>query len=604
MTFSKPSSLSRLALAVAGIVSSAAVHAAPVYEIVNIKDFDLETLTGTRTSYAMGGNANGEIVGTANGRRPEIDFDFDNNTGVGGEEVIVLSVTNPIVANLFAFNANETTNYTLNFDPILNDTPPSSTDPVNDSNSVMFGINGNGLKVGYASANQKTLPIPPAENPGEDDPTTWYFRDFEERAFVKVGDNTATMIEPPFTTYEEVNVGGLSRATGVNVMNTIYGTASVDLTSNGKTVVQNCKQAAEDNPDTAEPVDVCVQRNQFPNSNGSTNVAYQMRAFKWEVQGDTVNATQLTFPFEIADDDNRVFLAQALGANDNGTIVGRSHNYRDGDTNNIRYDAAWWTPNNEIKTITFNNNDIFDSVAYDINNAGLLIGRSTRYIQGYLRAKFFILDTNEADPRIKEPLDLANAPTDLSSFPRSINEAGQVTGNVEIDFDKEKPRRRHAFLYEHATETFNNVNNLLTCESKGLVRNGDSWTRHQVTVQDGDGVEFTYPTIIEVVEGNEILEDGTILGTAFITKPNYKLDEEGKVIVGDNGKPFFNLNGNGEPVVTQIPRAVVLKPVTNAEACTFTDEADPNPPYKRKGAAAWWLLALAGPLLWFRRRKA
>ncbi|MGL4711062.1 MAG: DUF3466 family protein, partial [Shewanella sp.] len=58
--------LSLVALGVIGVLNSA--HAAPVYEIDNIEDFygkdSLDgTLKGSRTGYALGINANDELVG-------------------------------------------------------------------------------------------------------------------------------------------------------------------------------------------------------------------------------------------------------------------------------------------------------------------------------------------------------------------------------------------------------------------------------------------------------------------------------------------------------------------------------------------------------------
>ncbi|MGS0729876.1 DUF3466 family protein, partial [Shewanella sp. 0m-11] len=149
----------------------------------------------------------------------------------------------------------------------------------------------------------------------------------------------------------------------------------------------------------------------------------------------------------------------------------------------------------------------------------------------------------------------------------------------------------------------NNVNNLLTCESKGYEKNAEgNWQRHLVEVQDGSGKTLTYKSEILVVEGNSINEDGTIVGTAFIRKPSYKFDALGNIVIGDNGLPFFELNGYGDPVTSFLPRMVVLQPaVSGAEACTVIDDDGSNDNYERKGAASFaWILML--PLLWFRRR--
>lgn len=120
-------------------------------------------------------------------------------------------------------------------------------------------------------------------------------------------------------------------------------------------------------------------------------------------------------------------------------------------------------------------------------------------------------------------------------------------------------------------------------------------------MQDGSGDVLTYNSDILVVEASSINEEGTIVGTAFIRKPSYQFDDKGNLVIGENGLPLFELNGNGDPVTAYIPRMVVLKPTTNGEACIVDDTPEAGN-YERKGAASLaWLLAL--PLIWFRRRK-
>lgn len=65
--------LSLVALGVLGVLHSA--HAAPVYEIVNLDNYDLQgTLEGTRNGYALGVNANDELVGIAKGKKKTQHF--------------------------------------------------------------------------------------------------------------------------------------------------------------------------------------------------------------------------------------------------------------------------------------------------------------------------------------------------------------------------------------------------------------------------------------------------------------------------------------------------------------------------------------------------
>ncbi|PKI11164.1 hypothetical protein CXF78_00995, partial [Shewanella sp. 11B5] len=208
---------------------------------------------------------------------------------------------------------------------------------------------------------------------------------------------------------------------------------------------------------------------------------------------------------------------------------------------------------------------------------------------------------NNPEQGIVTPNDFQTTLSDLSSKPKDINNKGQVVGYVESTYDKEKPRPKVGFLFENSTSEFSNLNDLLTCGSKGYVQNTDGeWARHQVSIQDGTGEILTYNTDIQVVEANSINEDGTIVGTAFIRKPQYQTDATtGNVLVGENNLPLFELDGNGAPVTAYLPRMVILKP-TAGEACTTSDTVEEEA-YERKGAASFaWLFTL--PLLWLRRR--
>ncbi|MGL4517482.1 MAG: DUF3466 family protein, partial [Shewanella sp.] len=77
--------LSLVAIGVLGVLNSA--HAAPVYEIVNIDDFDLKgTLDGTRNGYAMGVNANDELVGVSKGKKKLSTSDVEGEGDIFDDE--------------------------------------------------------------------------------------------------------------------------------------------------------------------------------------------------------------------------------------------------------------------------------------------------------------------------------------------------------------------------------------------------------------------------------------------------------------------------------------------------------------------------------------
>ncbi|UXK07143.1 DUF3466 family protein [Shewanella putrefaciens] len=599
--------LSLVALGVLGVLNSA--HAAPVYEIVNIENYDLKgTLEGTRNGYALGVNANDELVGISKGKKKLSTSDVESGVidiedGIAPEETITYSIIAAIVANNFAFVAKENDSsspWSPTFDSINGTTPPSNTEVINSVDTFYYGINDAGIKVGSMTAPEKKV-----ENTATTDVTDdyWYYRDYEYRGVAKSSEVEIPLI-PPYTQYvkddKTVELGGWSAATAINNNNLIAGYASTDISKYGSDRVAYCLST-----DNTLPLDVCVQREQYPNSVGTRNIQYQTRAYVWKIEDDnTATGTVLPLGFTPASDDTLTYTAQALGLNDNDVIVGRSHVYRNGNSKSLAQDAAYWIKdaegNYQYHWIPMSNS-VASSIAYDINDNGIVVGSYRSYIQGYLRDKFFYFDINTPDVSPVTPNDFASKPTDLSSKPKDINNNGQVVGYIETTYDKEKPRPKAGFLYEKSTGEFSNLNKLLTCESKGFEKDGSgNWNRHKVAVQDGSGKTLTYNTDILVVEASSINEEGTIVGTAFVRKPSYQFDSSGNVVIGENGLPLFELSGSGEPVTAYIPRMVVLKPVANGEACPIDDSTDTGN-YERKGAASLaWLFAL--PLIWFRRR--
>ncbi|MGI2014639.1 DUF3466 family protein [Shewanella oncorhynchi] len=603
--------LSLVALGVLGVLNSA--HAAPVYEIVNLDDYDLplsDSFKGTRNGYALGVNANDELVGIIKGKKKLSTSDveggvIDIEDGIAKEETITYSITSAIIANNFAFIAAQNGAdgaWKTTFDSINGTTPPSDTSVVNSVDTFYYGINDAGVRVGSMTAPEKKT-----ENTATTDVTDdyWYYRDYEFRGVVKVG-STEIPLVPPYTQFvntdktKTVELGGWSAATAINNNNLVTGYASTAISKYGSDRVNSCLST-----DNTLPLDVCVQREQYPTTTGTRNIQYQTRAYVWQIDNDVATGTELPLGLTPATDNTLTFTAQALGLNNNGVVVGRSHVYRYGDTDNLRQDAAYWSKGTEghyqYHWIPVRDNDVISAIAYDVNDNGIVVGSYRSYLQGYPRDKFFYFDTTQADATIVTPNDFAASTTDLSSKPKSINNKGQVVGYIETTYDKEKPRPKAGFLYEKSTGEFSNLNNLLTCESKGYEKGSDgNWTRHKVEFTDGTGKVLTYNSDILVVEATSINEDGTIVGTAFIRKPSFLLDSNGNIIVGENGVPLFELSGNGNPVTAYVPRMVVLKLATSGEACTVEDSTDTGN-FERSGAATLaWLFAL--PLVWFRRR--
>ncbi|WP_108946678.1 DUF3466 family protein [Shewanella halifaxensis] len=621
MKFKLDKTLSLVAVGVISVLQG--VHAAPVYEIINIDldTYDLNgTIANTRNGYGMAVNSNNEAVGVAKGKKKltvseDDDGVIDIEDGVADSETITYSVNLPIIANNFTFNSIGNA-WIPTFESVNGTTAPTfpeDEDTVNSVDTFFYGINDSGLKVGAMTSAEKTLPYEGSSDTQE----FWYYRDYEQRGFVKQGSDAEIALLPPFTDYvykegeaeeQTISVGGVSSATAVNNNGLIAGYASTDISENSGNIINSC---VDNNSETA-PQDICIQAAQFPNQYGYSDIKYQIRGYVWQYDAGVITPTMLPLGLEVTNDS--VYSAQGLGINNEGSVAGRSYVYRDNNKDRLYYDAAYWTKDAATGEYKYNwvdvdeARDVYSSIAYDINDNGILVGSYNKYINGYRRDKFFYFDTKNPETPLVTPNDFYNSISDLGSRGRDINNQGQVVGYIETTHDKEKPRPKAGFLYqlpnsEFPEGEFKNLNDLLTCESKGYEQNAEgNWQRNEVEVTDGDGKKLTYKSDILIVEANSINEDGTIVGTAFIRKPSYKFDDDGNLVIGDDGLPFFQLNGNGEPVTSYLPRMVVLQPAgSTAEACTVVDEDDNNENYVRKGAASFaWLFAL--PLLWFRRR--
>ncbi|WP_299574873.1 DUF3466 family protein [uncultured Shewanella sp.] len=621
--------LSVVALSVLGAIGS--VHAAPVYEIVNIEDFDLKgNVDGTSRGYALGVNANDEMVGVSKGKKKlSVDDEDDDGVidvedGIAPEETIVYSVFLPIIANNYTFTAEENdaeSPWNPNFFSINGTTAPTDVDDegeliINSIDTFFYGMNDSDVKVGSYTAPEKTLDY----EGSDEDQEFWYYRDFELRGVAVTADGTEIELIPSYQTYirEEddfvVELGGWSAAAAVNNNNLVAGYASTAITEFSAGRVDDCIDASEnEDAEFPVPVEICVQADQYP-SNGVRNISYQTRAHVWQIEADNSipedNIVELPLGLTPDEDSTLNYIAQGLGVNNDGVVVGRSHTYRNGKEDDLYQDAAYWQKNTTTGEYEYNwidpdifSDTVYSSIAYDINDNGIVVGSFQKYISGYLREKFFYYDINDPAAEIVVPDDFQEGLSDLTSKPKAINNAGQVVGNIEVTYDKDKPRPKAGFLFNMNDNEFININNNLTCESKGYEQDEDGeWTRHQVEVIDGDGSILTYGAEFYVVEANSINEEGTIVGTAFVRKPVYQYDTDGNLILGENGTPLFEIDGNGDPVTSFLTRMVVLKPTSsNQEACTESDLVE-DEPYERKGAASFaWLLAL--PLLWLRRRK-
>lgn len=633
MTFTLNSALSLVAIGVLSVLQTA--HAADVYEVVNLDQvYDSSdtspTLTGTlsetQRGFGMVINNNNYALGTATNIAKVASNSVSLADGIAPSESstvtpldsygdsTTMANTTEIVASQFVFTADGTGGTTTAWEPtfvsingqkepVYPDIDPDNTSKkLNSVDSYYYGLNDTvttPLKTGAMTATEQT---------DTSTGTTYYYRDFERRGFVQDGSDTEIELVPPYTEYigtdsngdpSTANVGGWSVGAGVNNHDMIVGYASTGLSSSSEDYLDTCMTST-----SGEPVAACIQDDQYDGY-----IDYQTRAYVWQYAKDDdtgVGAvTETALPLGVDEEDqssSTLYYAQGLAINDSDMVAGRSYVYRNNGST-LYYDAAYWTPNGD-GTYAYNwintGSSTTSSIAKGINGDGIVVGSYNKYINGYLRSKFFYYDTQSGSASVVTPNDFYSSTSDLSSQAYSINSDKQVVGWIESkESNTTSNRPKSGFLYNMDEQEFNDVNDLLTCGSKGYEQDSDgNWSRKQVTILSGSGEEFTYDQDIDVVQANSINDNGVIVGVAMVQMPVYETSN-GSVVIGDNGLPNIEVAGNGGPVTSAVSRMVVLQKASSSEtACT---EGSSNENYTREGAASFgWLLML--PVLWFRRR--
>ncbi|MGB0899484.1 MAG: DUF3466 family protein, partial [Psychrobium sp.] len=416
---------------------------------------------------------------------------------------------------------------------------------------------------------------------------------YSQRAMV-IDNGVIKTFTPQFSTY-----GGLSGITAINDNGLVVGYASTGIEHDSKTRIDsNCLDTYKD----TVPLQVCA-RGFTDGSRRNTAVQYYLHAFSWEYSnGELTNPKDLgilTSP--ISDTDSDSYNSIALDVNNNGIAVGRSKTFRD-QKKEFRYrlDVATVFKDGKVVDLMDHSEDNWRySSANAINDNNLVVGFMEKSISGFYRKKFFVYDAMSEDTTLTFPNDFSSKESDFASNAKSINDKNQVVGSIEVDSQKvDFGRRTHGFIYEHSDQSFNDINDLLTCESKGYIKTGSDWKKYQVEATGGNEQKISYDADITVVDASKIAEDGTIIATALVTLPRVKtrwVDDKGnevtsttegaveELVVDSNGDPVFDTNASGAPITEQIPRAVILKP-TDGEACKVVEEDSINYKQERQGA--------------------
>jgi len=609
----------QLSLIAAALSASFSANAV-VYKIENIDDFfKVNGTTGnSRSGFGVSANDQGLYIGGASGQFAPVLSEEDEKLLTNNRVDTALSKakeTNTTAPK----NLPKASNFIFTFDDqflptflaIFQESIDSETlDGAITVSGFAFDSNTDGLIVGTTSAAANELDDPDQSDGNTYKDLPFYAFDYKQRAFV-FDSGVVHTFEPEFSLY-----GGQSGISAINNNGLVVGYESVAIEPY---YVEQIDKRCKDTYKETIPLAVCTAGFSY-NGKSNNETRYALQAVSWQYSNGTLkNRTPLGILGERIKDDNYYrYNSIALDVNNNGVAVGRSVAFRNGKKElKYRFDVATVFNNGEVIDLMDHSETTWvGSASTAINDNDVVVGYVTKYINGYPRNKMFVYDMGAASPGVEFPSDFNSGESDLASYPKDINLESVVVGSVDIDGGTSTARRTHAFIYDHKQADFQDLNELLTCGSKGYVQAGDSWTKYQVEATGGDGQVISYDVDISVVDANKITDDGTIMATALVTLPRVKTqwrDEDGSItttpdtnsveelVVDANGNVVFDTDSQGRPLTEQIPRAVVLTP-TQGTACDIVEDTSQDFVYERSGANVGFIGLLLGGFALFVRR--
>ncbi|GGD52486.1 DUF3466 family protein [Lacimicrobium alkaliphilum] len=414
-------------------------------------------------------------------------------------------------------------------------------------------INSQGDVAGYGSAPYTKFPW----IDDEDEALTYVAREFKRRGFVRINGELVDL--PP----EDTSLGGYGQANAITDNYLVAGSVSLEANEILISAMDDCN---DEESSVDAPVEVCYNNAVIgleSNYNRSLERFFQTRASVWQLSADGAISGQTTYgiSYQPEEDDTGIYASRAADVNEQGIAVGESSHLNPFRDEVVRNYAAIFK-DGEVKVIadqedysisTLNRSNTL-STATAINNNNVVVGYAIKTINGFDRTKFFTynLDTEE----LVFPEDFFPG---SASIAKDINDQGQIVGEGEIDsVIGSSTRRRHAFLYDISEQRFEDLNDLVGCDSP-----------------------YT------LVQAQSINENGEISAVATVT--GIRKDIVGEPILDDNGNE----------ITEETVMAVKLVPIPGGSVDDCDDSGDKQ---ERQGAGMSWLLLTFLTMLGLRRR--
>ncbi|EKE72171.1 DUF3466 family protein [Gallaecimonas xiamenensis] len=530
-------------------------HAATSYRL-EVIDQPVGAYQTTGTTIATDGTIGGGITTRLSAKTVDEEVVYHDELGRYDDETVG-ALYNDIVDETTGRYRSLSTNVAYIGEPTLTLLPGLGAE--DEDLTVDTAVNGEseGLYFGYSSGPWSTVTF----TNSSDEEETHYVRDFTTRGYVT--DLTQSHALMPIYTIpttsrgdQEVlnadeHFGGVSLANG-GAGQWVVGQSSIGLGTGGESIYENCQDE-----DSIIPIRTCLR-----------SLSYQSEATAWTlVDGVPSTPKAIGLLAEPEDDDDPAnFASSAQAVNIHGLAVGQSV-VRDG--RYLRNVATLFDVNEgkALKALTVTNDTISSSIANDINDDGIAVGRAV-FPSTYSTSKFFVYNTN--DDTITYPASFYDS---ANSIAYAVNNSGLVVGAA--DWERVPPsssRRQHAFVYDLNNDSFKDLNDLLQFDGSLLTQR-----------YDGDTCAAREDWTLEYAR--DINDNGEIVATAVTTLR----DTSGNLVLDDDGATQYVL------------RAVKLVPTDEEPASCVTDQDEP---YQRKGSGSMGLLSLGllGLLGWRRRR--